>query len=52
MRRVALAVGTSDVEQTVTSVQHLILRYYATVREQAIEGFVLLLLTLRVRDFH
>ena len=51
------AVDRSDVGQTVTAVQHLVLRYYENVREQAIEsfesakrvalfGFVLLVLTL------
>jgi len=51
------AVDKSDVGQTVTAVQHLILRYYDNVREQATEsfksakrvalfGFVLLVLTL------
>ena len=51
------AVEKSDVGQTVTAVQHLILRYYDNVREQATEsfesakrvalfGFVLLVLTL------
>ena len=51
------AVSKSDVGQTVTAVQHLVLRYYDNVREQAIEsftsakrvalfGFVLLVLTL------
>ena len=33
------AVVTSDVGQTVTAVQHLILRYYDNVREQAAESF-------------
>jgi hypothetical protein len=51
------AVENSDVGHTVTAVQHLILRYYDNVREQATEsfesakrvalfGFVLLMLTL------
>ncbi len=51
------AVEKSDVGQTVTAVQHLILRYYDNVREQATEsfesakrvalfGFLLLVLTL------
>jgi hypothetical protein len=51
------AVNNGDVGQTVTAVQHLILRYYDNVREQATEsfksakrialfGFVLLVLTI------